>query len=316
LAFATNHFLHIKEVMAGANGDSRVQFIVIEREGFGQNAWGPNGGSDSRAMLVFFDATGRETGKFKFPANPPAGGPVDGLSGTNFTLIATQQFANLPGAPAPDILISPLLNPISGKVCFTNNPANTVFLRNECLSYGSFTGSTESDEFGTAFGPPAAALPIVNAVSLKRSVTTSHNSDFSINTTPTPINMAGLSFPMAVATQTAQGQTLFNRETFLGNGRTCGQCHVSSASGRLPPDNVQSRFAALASPTLSFDPLFIAETAPSSFDPGFDFNLNILELTGPPTPGAPTCTGDLAGVITSGAAGSRAKVFTRVSPTA
>ncbi|PYS29282.1 MAG: hypothetical protein DMG11_09455, partial [Acidobacteria bacterium] len=27
---ATNHFVHITEVMAGANGNSKVQFIVID----------------------------------------------------------------------------------------------------------------------------------------------------------------------------------------------------------------------------------------------------------------------------------------------
>jgi hypothetical protein len=38
-------------------------------------------------MLVFFDAAGRETGKFKFPANPATGGTLQ-------TLIATQEFAH------------------------------------------------------------------------------------------------------------------------------------------------------------------------------------------------------------------------------
>ena len=48
-------------------------------------------------MLVFFDAVGRETGKFKFAANPGTGGSLQ-------TLIATQEFASLPGAPVPDAL--------------------------------------------------------------------------------------------------------------------------------------------------------------------------------------------------------------------
>jgi hypothetical protein len=39
---ATNHDLHIKEVMAGANGNSKIQFIVIEQEQSGQNLWGPS----------------------------------------------------------------------------------------------------------------------------------------------------------------------------------------------------------------------------------------------------------------------------------
>src|SRR5215510_4776902 len=70
---ATNHEVHIEEVLAGANGNSKIQFIVLRQEEFGQNQWGPTNGIQSAAMLVFFNATGRETGKFKFPANPPTG---------------------------------------------------------------------------------------------------------------------------------------------------------------------------------------------------------------------------------------------------
>src|SRR5207248_8629027 len=90
---------------------------------------GPQAGeTQSRVMLVFFDAAGRETGKFKFPHSVPAD--------ANPQLIATQDFANLPGAPTPDFIMPPLLNPISGKVCFTNNPLNiNAFPRTDCVSY-------------------------------------------------------------------------------------------------------------------------------------------------------------------------------------
>src|SRR3989454_5420239 len=305
---ATNHFVHITEVMAGANGNSKVQFIVIDQEASGQNLWGPNGAAQSRAMLVFFDATGRETGKFKFPANPPTGGTLR-------TLIATQDFANLPGAPAPDVTIPPLLNAISGKVCFKHNPANIVFQRNECLSYGSFTGNTEINSGGAdpsvPAGPPAADLPIINTVSLKRTLDTDRNSDFVITSTSTPTNIAGATFTIPAANQVTQGENLFKNETFLGNGRTCASCHVASLSFRLTPTDVQERFAKLSTDS-TYDPLFIAETAPSSFDPGFDFNLNTLVLTAEVASNAP-CTGELRGLINAGA--GRAKVLTRVSPT-
>src|SRR5262249_5018135 len=82
---------HIQEIMAGANGNSKIQFIVIKQEG-GGHLWGPQTSlseTQSRVMLVFFDAAGRETGKFKFPHDVP----VD----MNPQLIATQDFANLPG---------------------------------------------------------------------------------------------------------------------------------------------------------------------------------------------------------------------------
>ena len=316
-AVATNDENHIQEIMAGVNGNSKIQFIVIKQEG-GGNLWGPQTGeTQSRVMLVFFDAAGRETGKFKFPHSVPAD--------ANPQLIATQDFANLPGAPTPDFIMPPLLSPIGGKVCFTNNPLNpNAFPRTDCVAYGSFpvdqTGSTGTDSGGcngtVVAGPPTAALPIMNTVSLKRtsiSCGSVANSDFAINTTPTPINDAGNTLTIALATQVAQGGNLFNGETFQGNGRTCGTCHIASLNFALPPSNIQSRFSTVSS---TFDPLFIGETNPSSFDAGFDFNLNTLVLTQEVPSGAP-CIGTLQGIITSGsgATAARAKVLTQVSPT-
>src|SRR5690242_19622247 len=272
-AFATNDENHIQEIMAGVNGNSKIQFIVIKQEG-GGNLWGPQPGdtpSQPRAMLVFFDAAGRETGKFKFPHDVPAD--------SNPQLIATQDFANLTGAPAPDFIMPPLLSPIGGKVCFENNPLNGKAVpRLDCVSYGNFPAAQTGTDSGgcnsqgdVTAGPPTAALPIMNTVSLKRTSTSCGsvtNSDFTINTTPTPTNDAGNTFTIPVATQVAQGENLFNGETFQGNGRTCATCHVASLNFALPPSNIQSRFTTVST---TFDPLFIGETNPSSFDHGFDF---------------------------------------------
>ena len=313
-AVATNDENHIQEIMAGVNGNSKIQYIVIKQEG-GGNLWGPQGGeTQSRVMLVFFDATGRETGKFKFPHSVPAD--------ANPQLIATQDFANLPGAPTPDFIMPPLLSPISGKVCFTNNPLNSnAFLRTDCVSYGSFPAAQTGTDSGgcngvVIAGPPTAALPIMNTVSLKRTSTSCGsvpNSDFTINTTPAPTNDAGKTLTIPLATQVAQGENLFNGETFQGNGRTCASCHIASLNLALPPSNIQSRFSTVSA---TFDPLFIGETNPSSFDPGFDFNLNTLVLTQTVSSAAP-CSGTLQGIITSGSGvtAARAKVLTQVSPT-
>jgi cytochrome c peroxidase len=313
-AVATNGENHIQEIMAGVNGNSKIQFIVIKQEG-GGNLWGPQAGeTQSRVMLVFFDATGRETGKFKFPHSVPAD--------ANPQLIATQDFANLPGAPTPDFIMPPLLSPIGGKVCFTNNPLNSnALLRTDCVSYGSFpadqTGTNTGGCTGSvAAGPPAADLPVMSTVSLTRTSTSCGsvaNSDFTINTTPTPTNDAGLTLTIPLATQVAQGENLFNGETFQGNGRSCASCHIASLNFALPPSNIASRFRTVSA---TFDPLFIGETNPSSFDPGFDFNLNTLELTQTVQSGAP-CSGTLQGIITSGSGttAARAKVLTQVSPT-
>jgi hypothetical protein len=153
-------------------------------------------------------------------------------------------------------------------------------------------------------------------VSLKRTSTSCGsvvNTDFVINTTPTPINDAGKTFTIPLAAQVAQGENLFNGETFQGNGRTCATCHVASLNFALPPSNIQSRFSNVSA---TFDPLFIGETNPSSFDAGFDFNLNTLVLTQEVSSGTP-CSGTLQGIITSGtgATAARAKVLAQVSPT-
>jgi cytochrome c peroxidase len=316
-AVATNDENHIQEIMAGVNGNSKIQFIVIKQEG-GGNLWGPQTGeTQSRMMLVFFDGAGRETGKFKFPHNVPAD--------TNPQLIATQDFANLPGAPAPDFIMPPLLSPISGKVCFTNNPLGVIlFPRTDCVAYGSFpvdlTGSTGTDSGGCSgtviAGPPTAALPIMNTVSLKRTSTACGsvvNTDFVINAAPSPMNDAGKTLTIPVDTQVNQGQSLFNNETFQGNGRSCGTCHIANLNFALPPSNIQSRFSTVSS---TFDPLFTAETKPSSFDPGFDFNLNTLVLTEPTVQSGTPCMGTLQGAITSGSGptAATARVLTQVSP--
>jgi cytochrome c peroxidase len=313
-AVADNVQNHIQEIMAGANGNSKIQFIVIQQEG-GGNLWGPQTGeTQSRAMLVFFDSAGREIGKFRFPHDVPAD--------SNPQLIATQDFANLSGAPAPDFIMPPLLSPISGMVCFTNNPLNsTASSRTDCVAYGNFpAGQTGNDSGGCtgtfAAGPPTSALPIMNTASLKRTSTACGsvpNSGFAINTAPTPANDAGNTFTIAVAAQVDQGGNLFNGETFQGNGRTCATCHIANLNFALPPSNIQSRFS---NASATFDPLFIGETKPSSFDPGFDFNLNTLVLTDTVSSNAP-CIGTLQGIITSGSGGTTAtaKVLTQISPT-
>lgn len=307
-AFAQNSDLHIQELMAGANGDSRIQFIVVQQHALGENLWGPREGElQSRAMLVFFDAADRMTGEFRFPMGPPTGGTLT-------TLIATQEFAALEGAPRPDVVIPPLLNAPGGKVCFRNNPRNALAdEKNECVSYGGYAGETGISESEVLAGPPALPLPITNTVSLRRTVYTERNADFEITRVPTPLNTAGDTFVVPVATTVAQGETLFNNETFGGNGRTCASCHVAVDGLRLSPNDVQTRFEALVSRPSSYDPLFIGETAPSVFDAGFDFNLNTLELVdevGTPAP----CTGELRGVVAD-ETGVSAKLFGRIGPT-
>ena len=290
----TNHIgTVIVELMAGSNGDSSIQFIEMEFGGCGQNIWGPTFGG-SAAMLVFFDAQGNETYRYKFPSNPPCG--------NNHVLIATQGFANIPGAPAPNFIIPPVISPISGKVCFKGNTVEApgAFPRNHCVSYGSFTGNTElnGDVFFTnvAAGPPAPALPITGTTSLNFTGGLETNANCSLQTA-SPRNHATSGFTMPTATQLVVGENLFTKETFGGNGRTCASCHVSSINLGLTPANIQSRFATLSS---TFDPLFLGETT---------MNLNTLVVT------LPNSTGnrgqrDFEGIIT-GSGGGVAKVLSK-----
>jgi len=310
----TNHIgTVITQIMAGANGDSSIQYIEMEFDGCGQNLWGPMQGTGpsgfaSAAMLIFFDAQGNETYRYKFPNDAPCG--------NNEVLIATQAFANLPGAPTPEFIIPPVISPVSGKVCFRGNPTSNggeaffAFERNLCVSYGSFTGNTEINtapgaSSSIAAGSPAPALPITGTLSLtfpednpgNNSQFPLTNANFSLQTAA-PENHTGATFTMPTATQAVIGSNLFNKETFGGNGRTCASCHVSTINLGLTPANVQSRFSTLST---TFDPLFLGETS---------MNLNTLVVTNPVSTGN-RGKRDLEGVIT-GAGGSKAKVFTKL----
>lgn len=160
----------IIEVQAGLNGNAAIQHVEIQISS-GQNCQGtghhPSFGEASDtanppcsttgigARLVFFNAAGTQTAEFIFPHNTPNG------IGERSILVATQQFANLGTAPQPDFIMPQLVVPNSGKVCYTNR-FGASFGVNSCLSYGSFTGSTEG------FGRPAAGLPITGNQSLRR----------------------------------------------------------------------------------------------------------------------------------------------------
>ena len=303
--------LHIQELFAGANGDRRIQFIVIERHGPNQNDWGPRGNeSQSRAMLVAYDRAGRETGRHRFPGSPPDG------PGSR-TLLGTAVFADQPGLPVPDLIIPPLLNPIGGKICFRHNPANPeAALIEECVSYGGF-----SEEPGTNVrknldptdaGAPAPALPITDAMSLRRNTDTGRNSDFVVTNSPAPANSRGQTGTVQAADLVRQGEHLFELETFDGNGRTCATCHPREASFRLSPDDVRARFEAIRATGTPDDPLFVGELAAAGFDDGFDFNLNTMVLTAGVSTPAP-CTGELRGTVTD-TGGTRARIVARTGP--
>jgi hypothetical protein len=114
-----------------------------------------------------------------------------------------------------------------------------------------------------AAGSPAAALSVVNTVSLVRTSDTGRNADFQRSTAPAPINTVGVTTTLLVDSQVLQGERLFMLETFGGNGRTCATCHVPNQSFGLQPFDVQARFATVST---TYDSLFVGEVSPSAFN--------------------------------------------------
>jgi uncharacterized repeat protein (TIGR01451 family) len=271
-----NLAVRISEVMPGLNGDSSIQFVELEANGDANKAWGPQGTETvGRAMLVFFDGAGVQSGRFVFPSNAPSGG--------NKVLVATRAFANLTGLE-PDFIMPPEVVPIGGKVAFASNPENRRFDIHIALSYGGteYFGRTDGA------GPPNAnALPIMHAQSLvavqEVPFGLNRNGAFhlssSINSAPTPSNTRGQTASLSAAPVAEQGRTLFTRETFRGNGRTCATCHVPGRDQfGLTPRTIDE--------LPHSDPLFV-----------FEDNVNTLKLAARSRPS------DLRGLIT-GATGT------------
>jgi cytochrome c peroxidase len=256
--------VRINEVMAGLNGDSSIQFVELEANGNANKGWGPGAAIAGRAMLVFFDKTGNQTGRYVFPHDAP--------NGADTVLVATHDFADVTGI-TPDFIMPKEIMPLAGKVAFRSNPDNAQFDINLALAYGGNDFSGSVDGAGPA---NANSLPILGAQSLTRM----QNFPFGVNenaafqlATPTPVNTAGKTVAVGVASLREQGQNLFFRETFNGNGRTCFTCHLPQDQFGLKPATISS--------LASDDPLFVNE-----------FNVNTLVLTGRSQPS------DLRGTIT------------------
>lgn len=262
-----NLAVRISEVLAGLNGDSTIQFVELEASGDANKAWGPQGTETvGRAMLLFFDGAGIQSGRFVFPSNSP--------SGANTVLIATRAFAELTGVQ-PDFIMPPEVVPLGGKVAFASNPDNRHFDIHIALAYGG------SDYFGKTDGAGAAntnTLPIMHTKSLASAHAIpfglNQNAAFQLVSAPSPSNTRAQTASLFPAPLAEQGRTLFMRETFRGNGRTCATCHVPGRDQfGLTPETIDE--------LPHNDPLFV-----------FEDNVNQLKLSTPSRPG------DLRGLIT------------------
>ena len=287
-----NEKVRITALMGGFNGDSRIQYVELQY-GFGANLWSGN------TMLEFHDGTGQSVGTFKFTSDP-----IEDV-GLGYVLVATEQFVEEFGV-TPDFMIPDgAIVGVDGMVCFRDDPTSmSAEFVHVCVSYGDFAGSTTAPDACRTLGPSPVAprtgsadrgLPIAvdpndhaNFPSIRSTITNPQFSDFGCDTGETnsngdfevanhlPQNEAGMQVAAGDTVTTPseeQGETLFNLETFDGNGRTCLTCHDPVDSFGLSPDTIMLKAATdqNCGPVgfISCDPLFVHLTQP--------FDLALLE---------------------------------------
>ena len=203
------HLMRIDEVMAGANGDSRIQFVELQMISSGQRFVGGR-------TIHFYDATGSETGSFTFPDN------VSNAATGSSILVGTSEFAAV-STVTPDFTMSPGIMSPSGRVCF-----QTV----DCVAYGDFSGDNGS------YGSPATALPLEGLLSLKRGRTAtpkSNATDYALGA-PAPRNNSGTSGVISIVEHDVDGRVTLEGRTDHGGVEVpfSGQDPVfTDASGRF-----------------------------------------------------------------------------------
>ena len=171
-AKAAFHLMHISEVMVGAGGDCRLQFVELQMTSQFQNRV-------NNHRLFFFDAEGNQVGEFTMDRNVPNATRRDGV--LPYILIGTREFADA-SSVAPDFIMpTGLLFPEGGRVSF-DNPAPTR-LAVDSVAYGAYTGDN-----GT-HGAPAAAPDVLAIESLLRTGPGENNdaANFAVGA-PTPTN--------------------------------------------------------------------------------------------------------------------------------
>ena len=189
-ASANHHFMKIREVFAGANGQPSAQFVELQMYASGQNIVGGK-------QIVVYDSAGAVINTFTFPAN------VANPANQSSILIATAAAASFFGV-TPDLTITPVIPAAGGKVCFIRPSPLTVV---DCVSWGSYSGSSVGT--GAPFNPAGGLVTGSSALrdisggtspTLLQAADDTNDSaaDFDL-ANPTPRNNAG-------ATTTTAGQ--------------------------------------------------------------------------------------------------------------
>lgn len=221
-AAADFHLMKIDEVFAGTASEPNADFVELEMQALGQ-------GNVSGHPLHLFDASGA-----RFDCSIPTDVPIAAQESP--ILFATTQ-AEAALAIDADFTIPPILDGASGAACF----AGTV----DCVSWGSFTGTTPSPA-GTPF---AGGIPPDN--SIKRTADTNNSAtDFVAEDSPGPENNVGSLGAMTCQpfTGTGGGGGVFD----LTNLRTRVKGGRATITGKVDPpaprEQVKLRFFANGSP--------------------------------------------------------------------
>jgi len=132
VAFAAVHTWDVNEVFS--NADGTIQFVELREANGTPNETGVGNGSLSS----------NEQTAFSF-----GNGPVAAPTSNKFYLIATQSFADLPGAPVPDVIIP------AGKIPFFATTGSKVnFGTVDSWTFGAVpTNGTDSLDRITGVGP-------------------------------------------------------------------------------------------------------------------------------------------------------------------
>ena len=130
--FASFHEVKIVEVFPGTFAQPNAQYVVLQAWADGQNF--VNGHS-----VLFFDHTGASAGSFTFDHNMANG--LDQMK----MLIATSEALALFGGMTGDLTMTPVIDPLGGKICWD-------FGHYDCMAWGNYTGS--SSMVGTPFNTP------------------------------------------------------------------------------------------------------------------------------------------------------------------
>ena len=139
-AHALFHLMMVTEVLAGTSTVPEAQFIELQMY------------SDNQRFLAghevaVFDAAGEEIEAFTFT------GPVANGASQAHVLLATEDAEASFGVTA-DLVITPVLTPSGGSVCFRNGTDGALI---DCASWGNYAG--DDTETGTPFNQAIGLLP-------------------------------------------------------------------------------------------------------------------------------------------------------------